>query len=518
MIPWLLLFSYFAVVYACLWKLFVKAGRKAWEGFVPFYNLYIWNKIIGKPWYWLILLLVPGINLLMFLIMNVNLSIVFGERDFKQHLKATFLPWLVIPQLAYQEKYKYVGPIPVEKRHRGMLGQWGDAILFAVIVATTFRVFTFEAFTIPTESMEKSLLVGDYLFVSKLSYGARMPMTPITFPFTHHTLPLSEKTPSFTNWFSQPYRRLPGFGAPKSGDAVVFNFPEGDTVVANYQNMSYYQLVRSFDRKDILQGYFRVPDQMGRMRRVQTGGLLIRPLDKKENYIKRCGAVAGDSLEVRDGEVYVNGVAQPLRATGQYAYGFRLNGVFNKKTLKESMDVTTTDVDERGDTADIPLTAENAVKMKAFGNVVSMARQNKERGAYTAKDGWPIFPNDPRYDWSEDNFGPLWIPKAGATLQLSLENLPLYRRAIEAYEHNTVEVKGGTILINGAAATSYTFQQDYYWMMGDNRHRSQDSRYWGFVPHDHVVGKAVLVWLTVDKENGGFPLGIRWKRLFTLVK
>jgi signal peptidase I len=156
--------------------------------------------------------------------------------------------------------------------------------------------------------------------------------------------------------------------------------------------------------------------------------------------------------------------------------------------------------------------------MKAFGNVVSMTRQNKERGAYTAKDGWPIFPNDPRYDWSEDNFGPLWIPKAGATLPLTLENLPLYRRAIEVYEHNTLEVKGSTILINGVAATSYTFRQDYYWMMGDNRHRSQDSRYWGFVPHDHVVGKAVLVWLTVDKEDGGFPLGIRWKRLFTLVK
>ncbi|MBK8613541.1 MAG: signal peptidase I [Flavobacteriales bacterium] len=518
MIPWLLLLSYFAVVYACLWKLFVKAGRKAWEGFVPFYNLYVWNQIIGKPWYWLILLLVPGINLLMFIIMNVNLSIVFGEREFKQHLKAAFLPWLVIPQLAYQEKYTYVGPIAHEKRHRGLLGQWGDAILFAVIVATVFRTFTFEAFTIPTESMEKSLLVGDYLFVSKLSYGARMPMTPVTFPFTHHTLPLTTSTPSFTNWFSQPYRRLPGFGSPQIGDAVVFNFPEGDTVVANYQKMSYYQLARSFNRKDIANGYFIVKDEMGRNRRVATGGLLIRPLDKKENYIKRCVAVAGDSLQVKDGLVYVNGVPQPLRATGQYAYGFSITGVFNKKVLKETMDITTTDVNEQGDTAEMPLTAANAEKLKSFGNVSRMVRQNKEAGVYGAKDAWPIFPNDPRYNWSEDNFGPLWIPKAGATLQLTLENLPLYRRAIEVYEHNTLEVKGGAIMINGTVATSYTFKQDYYWMMGDNRHRSQDSRYWGFVPMDHVVGKAVLVWLTVDKENGGFPMGIRWKRLFTLVK
>jgi len=518
MIAWLLLLLYIAILFGSLWKLFERAGRKAWEGFVPGYNLWVWLKITGKPWYWLLLMLVPGINLLVLIILNVNLSIVFGERTFTQHVKMALLPWMAVPQLAYASKAAYVGPIPHGKHQRGMLGQWGDAILFAVIVATTFRVFTFEAFTIPTESMEKSLLVGDYLFVSKLSYGPRMPMTPITFPFTHHTLPLSEKTPSFTTWFSQPYRRLPGFGTPQRGDAVVFNFPEGDTVVANYQNMSYYQLVRSFKREDILKGYFKVTDETGRQRRIETGGLLIRPIDKKENYIKRCVAVAGDSLEVRDGLVYVNGEPQPLRETGQYAYGFKITGVFNKKTLKETMDITTSDVMERGDTAEIPLTAANAEKLKRFGNVKAMTRQNKPRGSYGEKDGWPIFPNDARYDWSEDNFGPIWVPKAGATVQLTLRNLPLYRRAIEVYEHNTVEVKDGAILINGTRTTGYTFRQDYYWMMGDNRHRSQDSRYWGFVPHDHVVGKAVLVWLTVDKENGGFPFGIRWKRLFSLVK
>ncbi len=519
MIAWILLLLYIAILFGSLWKLFVRAGRKAWEGFVPGYNLFVWLKITGKPWYWLLLMLVPGINLLVLIILNVNLSIVFGERTFKQHLKMAFLPWLAVPQLAYASQAAYVGPIPHGQHKRGMLGQWGDAILFAVIVATTFRVFTFEAFTIPTESMEKSLLVGDYLFVSKLSYGPRMPMTPITFPFTHHTLPLTEKTPSFTTWFSQPYRRLPGFGDPQRGDAVVFNFPEGDTVVANYQNMSYYQLVRSFKREDILNGYFRVPDQQGRIRRVPTGGLLIRPLDKKENYIKRCVAVAGDSLEVRNGLVYVNGEPQPLRPTGQYAYGMKLNGGFNQERLKKDLGISLEDQQmNSADTANMPLTNDMVEKFKVFRNITRMERQNKPRGSYGAKDGWPIFPNDARYDWSEDNFGPIWVPKAGATVQLTLENLPLYRRAIEAYEHNTVEVKDGAILINGTKATSYTFQQDYFWMMGDNRHRSQDSRYWGFVPHDHVVGKAVLVWLTVDKDNGGFPMGIRWSRLFTLVK
>ncbi|MFN6116883.1 MAG: signal peptidase I, partial [Flavobacteriales bacterium] len=315
MIPYLFLFAYFAVVMASLWKLFQKAGKPAWAGFVPGYNILVWLQITGKPWWWIFLFIVPGVNLLMFIIMNVNISIVLGEREFKDHVLMTFLPWWKVPQLCYSDN-AYVGPVPVAQRKRGTLGQWGDAVLFAVIVATVFRTYTFEAFTIPTPSMEKSLLVGDYLFVSKLSYGPRMPMTPITFPFTHHTLPLSEKIPSFTTWFSQPYRRLPGFGTPERGDAVVFNFPEGDTVVANYQNMSYYQLVRSFKRDDILNGYFRVPDQQGRMRRVQTGGLLIRPLDKKENYIKRCVGVAGDSIEVRDGELYVNGAAKPLRATG----------------------------------------------------------------------------------------------------------------------------------------------------------------------------------------------------------
>jgi len=514
MIPYLFLFAYFAVLMASLWKLFQKAGKPAWAGFVPGYNILVWLKITGKPWWWIFLFIVPGVNLLMFIIMNVNISIVLGRRDFKEHVLMTFLPWWKVPETIFAQN-TYVGPIPVAERKRGMLGQWGDAILFAVIVATVFRTFTFEAFTIPTPSMEKSLLVGDYLFVSKLSYGPRMPMTPITFPFTHHTLPLTTSTPSFVEWFSQPYRRLPGFGTPQRGDAVVFNFPEGDTVVANFQNQSYYQLVRQYGRKKVQDPNARLEsyDDQGRRTMKPTGGILVRPVDKRENYIKRCVAVAGDSIQVVNGMLRVNGQDQPLNATGQYAYEFQLKNAFRPDLLKKRFDISPSDVQDNGRMAVIPMTAEAAAEVGKFDNVVSMTRQDHPTGFYDPYGSWPIFPNTAEYHWTEDNFGPLWIPKAGATITLTAQNLPLYRRAITLYEGNTLEERDGTFIINGSPATTYTFKQDYYWLMGDNRHRSQDSRFWGFVPHDHVVGKAVLVWFTKDPYTG-----IRWKRLFTVVK
>lgn len=521
MIAWTLFGLYIALLFVCLPKVFAKAGRPAWQGAVPVYNLIIWNKILGKPWYWLILLLAPGVNLLMLIIYNVNTSIALGKRSFKDHVVMTVLPWVELPKLAFKPEYKWAGPILPGKHKRNMLGQWGDAILFAVIVATAFRTFTFEAFTIPTESMEKSLLVGDYLFVSKLSYGPRMPMTPVTFPFTHHTLPLTDHTPSFTKWFELPYMRLPGFGKPQRGDAVVFNFPEGDTVVVNYQNMSYYQLVRMSGRSNIVDRgrvVFNLPD--GRQAARPTGGILVRPTDKQENYIKRCVGVPGDTVKIVDGLVYVNGEAQPLVPTGQYAYTFETKDAFNKRVLKEQYDISQDDMKDAIsiNQAVLPLTQATAEALSKFGNVESMTRQDKPKGSYGEADHWPIFPNEPGFDWTEDNFGPLWVPKAGATVSLDTRNLPLYRRAITAYEGNTLEVKDGAIWINGVQTDRYTFKQDYYWMMGDNRHRSLDSRFWGFVPFDHVVGKAVLVWLTVDKDKGGFPGGIRWKRLFTRVR
>lgn len=521
MLPYLFLFAYFAVLFASLWKLFQKAGKPAWAGFVPGYNILVWLKISGKPWWWIVLFIVPGVNLLMFLIMNVNISIVLGERGFKEHLLMTFLPWWKVPQTVFA-KNTYVGPVPVDKRKRGIMGQWGDAILFAVIVATVFRTYTFEAFTIPTPSMEKSLLVGDYLFVSKLSYGPRLPITPITFPFTHHTLPFTTSTPSFVDWFAQPYRRLPGFGTPERGDAVVFNFPEGDTVVANFQNQSYYQLARQYGRAKLSNPNAAIPDRdpSGREGLKPTGGLLVRPIDKQENYIKRCVAIAGDSLRVVHGQVFVNGAPLALASTGQYVYEFVLKSPFNPERLKERFDISGSDITQ-GTTPEgvlmawIPTSPSIAEQLKKFDMVVSMQRQDHEEGFY-AGDRYgvrPIFPNHPDYAWSEDNFGPIWVPKKGASVPLNVKTLPLYERAIRVYEGHELKVEGERIILDGSPATSYTFEQDYYWMMGDNRHRSQDSRFWGFVPFDHVVGKAVLVWFTKDPETG-----IRWKRLFSAVR
>ncbi|MBK9194652.1 MAG: S26 family signal peptidase [Flavobacteriales bacterium] len=515
MIPYIVLISYAVVVQACLWKFFVKAGRKAWEGWVPLYNIYIWNKIIGKPWWWLFLLLVPGVNLLMLIIMNVNLAISFSARDSKHYLLCTFLPWYALPKLAFGEEYKYIGPIPVKERRTTLLAQWGDAILFAVIVATVFRTFTFEAFTIPTGSMEKSLLIGDYLFVSKLSYGPRMPMTPISMPFMHHTIAGTKNTPSFVDWFSQPYYRLPGFGDVERGDAVVFNFPEGDTIVIDMENPSYYQWVRQtpggvktiVDKK-------RVGVGGGRMLPIQ--GIRTRPLDKRENYIKRCVAVSGETVEVRDGDLFVNNELQPLASTGQMKYVIETKTSLNKTLVKDQYDINPGEVEEGGN-RQYRLPIQEGMKDE-FGKLPFIAQMipdlaPKQKTTITA--ALQIFPNDTAYDWSVDNFGPLWVPKAGEKIDLTLANLPLYRRAIHVYENNSLEVRDGKILINGSEATSYTFKQNYYWMMGDNRHGSQDSRFWGFVPEDHVVGKAVFIWMSADPENGGFPMGIRWKRLFS---
>lgn len=517
-LPYILLLLYFLVLLSSLWKIFEKAGRKSWEAFVPGYNLLIWLKITGKPWWWILFMLVPGVNLLMLVIMNVNLSIIMGDRSLKEHVMMVFLPWVMLPKLAFQDAYKHVGLPPADRKRN--LGNWGDAILFAVIAATVIRTFTFEAYTIPTPSMENSLLVGDYLFVSKMSYGARMPMTPIAFPLVHHTLPFSKTAPSYVRWFSQDYRRLPGFGDVERGDAVVFNFPEGDTVVANFQNQSYYQLLRDHGREKIWDERYRMPAMVnGQVRNLNTGGILVRPLDKKENYIKRCVAVAGDELKIVDGEVFINGEAQPMPEFAMYDYELKLKDQLNPKRLKQEYDIDVQSDAQQGANGGVslPFTEADAEKMKDNPVVLSMDRQNTLSGAESPYHTLPIFPNHPDYNWTADNFGPIRLPKAGEKMEINTGNLPLYERAIRHYEGNELEVRDGKVIINGVESDSYTFKQNYYWMMGDNRHRSQDSRFWGFVPEDHVVGKAVFIWMSADPAEGGFPGGIRWKRLFSFV-
>ncbi|SHJ16347.1 signal peptidase I [Tangfeifania diversioriginum] len=379
--------------------------------------------------------------------------------------------------------------------------EWVDAIIFAVIAATFIRMFFIEAYTIPTSSMEKSLLVGDYLFVSKVAYGPKTPNTPLSFPFVHNTLPLTRTKKSYVEWIKQPYKRLAGFGDVKNNDVVVFHFPEGDTVALNVQNQSYYQLIRTYGR-----------DRVWNDTR-SFGEVVARPVDKRENYIKRCIGIPGDEIQMVRGQVTVNGKPQKHFDGVQHNYIVRTNGTsINPRALDRlhiAEDDRTVFSSER---YVFPLTDENVEKLKNFANVTSVEKIVEEPGDWEPA----VFPGDENFPWNVDNFGPLTIPSKGETVQLTPDNLPLYERIIDAYENNDLEVTNGSIYINGEETTSYTFDMDYYWMMGDNRHNSADSRYWGFVPEDHVVGKASFIWLSLDKDRSLLQK-IRLRRMFRTI-
>lgn len=500
---YLTILSYFI----CLFKVFEKAGKEpTWAGFVPVYNLLVWLRVIHKPWWWILILIVPGVNFVLLAAMHVELVRAFGMRTWKDYLMAIFLPFLALGLIAFKSDIKYTGLPDYKKVKKSRGREWAEAIVFAVIAATIIRTFTIEAFTIPTPSMEKSLLVGDYLFVSKLSYGPRLPMTPLTFPFTHHTIPVIN-TKSYVEWQKLPYYRLPGFGDVERFDATVFNFPEGDTVVVNAQESSYYQLERQFGRENLMKKRFITPQ--GGV--AETGGITVRPLDKKENYIKRTIGLPGDEIEVIDRKVHINGERIRRPEGVQFVYDVYTKSPLSVEVLQEKYDIYITESERQFYAVNrfyrMPLTDKEKEIMEGMSSIDSIKIELKRPQA-----DLHIFPNHPDYSWTEDNFGPLWIPAEGETIDLTEKNLPLYRRAIDVYEDNDLEVREGSIYINGEVANSYTFKQDYYFMMGDNRHNSADSRFWGFVPFDHVVGKAVFIWFSTDPETG-----IRFDRLFSLV-
>lgn len=379
--------------------------------------------------------------------------------------------------------------------------EWVDAIIFAVIAATFIRMFFIEAYTIPTSSMEKSMLVGDYLFVSKTAYGPKTPNTPISFPFVHNTMPVIGGK-SYSEIIKLPYKRLAGLTKIKNNDVVVFHFPEGDTVALGVPTQSYYQLIHSYGRNRVWSD------------KRNFGDIIVRPVDKKENYIKRCVGIPGDEIKLIKGQLFVNGKEQAKFDGVQYNYVVRTNGTaINPKALEK---LHISEADRRNFSSEeylLPLTDENAKKLAAFANVISVKKILETPG----KKDDSIFPMNSTFDWNVDNFGPIKIPAKGATVELNAINLPLYKRIIDIYERNDLEVDGDVIKINGKVTNSYTFKMDYYWMMGDNRHNSADSRYWGFVPEDHVVGKAKFIWLSLDKDKR-FPANIRFKRLFTKVR
>ncbi|MDE6858172.1 MAG: signal peptidase I [Alistipes sp.] len=376
--------------------------------------------------------------------------------------------------------------------------EWVNALVFATVVASLVHIFLFQMYVIPSSSMEKSLLIGDYLYVSKAAYGPKMPNTPVAMPFVHHTMPCSQSAKSFSECVKWPYHRLKGLGNVERNDVVVFNFPAGDSVLLDNQAVTYYDIVRDYER---LFGR-----EEGRRRLNAEHEIITRPVDKREHYIKRCVAIPGDTLRIVDGEVFVNGEPQAAIPAKQYTYIVGTSTPITKYALDR---LGITEYGVYNSLYYITTTEESAEALAAMDNVVSIRR-------FIGNDD--VFPHDGRYRWTQDNFGPLWVPAKGSTVELTTDNLPLYRRIIEVYEgHELAVADDGTITIDGTPADSYTFGMDYYFMMGDNRHNSADSRFWGFVPEDHVVGKASFIWLSLDKEKS-FPSNIRWNRLFTKVK
>lgn len=376
------------------------------------------------------------------------------------------------------------------RRRKSSFREWIDAAIFAIIAASIIRTFFFEAYTIPSPSMEKTLLVHDFLFVNKLSYGPRIPMTPLAIPFTLSTVPgLNIK--SYSDWPHFGYHRIPGFGHIKRGDIVVFNFPHGDTVIKGSQ-ADYYERVRE-------QGWDYVHD---------NNTIETRPIDREENYIKRCVGTPGDTLQVIDGYVYIDGKKEPVPPYSERYYLVRTDGsAFNLDRLKK-LNITPPDgYNPATSTYSFNLTMKDSATIRGFPNV-------RDIQGYLARGFDPaIFPHDTaNYKWNTDHYGPVYIPQKGATVALSLSNIAFYRRLISIYEGNKLDIKDSTIYINDRPATRYTFKMNYYWMMGDNRDNSSDSRFWGFVPEDHVVGKAWFIWMSYG-ENG-----IRWKRLFTRIR
>ncbi|MFO7672681.1 MAG: signal peptidase I [Lutibacter sp.] len=477
MIQWFIFFLIVQVIhFAGTWKLYVKAGRKSWEAIIPVYNAIVLLKILKRPTWWVILLFIPIINLLMFPVIWVETVRSFGKYKTIDSVLAVFTLGFYIYYLNYIGDVNYVAERSLKSRTE--VGEWVSSIVFAIIAATLVHTYFMQPYTIPTSSLEKSLLVGDFLFVSKFHYGARTPMTVIAAPMVHDSLPLM-KAKSYLKTPHLPYFRIPGFEKIKRNEIVVFNWPVDS--------------VRFF--------------------RDNSNIHINKPIDKKSNYVKRCVGIPGDSLEIKEGYIYINGekTVLPDRALTQYMHKVETDGQQLSAAVLKRYNVT--EGGFYGDHYLLNLTDENAGILKSNPLVKRVTKLLSPKGEYEES----IFPHNSEYAWSIDNFGPIYIPEAGKTVELNAKSLPFYKRIIEVYENNNLTTSGNEIFINGKLATSYTFKQDYYWMMGDNRHNSEDARSWGYVPFDHVVGKPVFIWFSWDSNGEGIAQKIRWERVFTTV-
>lgn len=487
-------------------KLFTKAGIEPWKAYIPFYNTWLMQEKALRPKYWAILQLVPVAGWFITLGIFIEFIKLFGKFSFASHTLTALVPFAYFPFIAPKPELKYLGPDAVKKHKKGSGREWLDAAVFAIVAATLIRTFVFEAYTIPTSSMEKTLLVNDYLFVSKLSYGPRIPNTPLSLPFIHATLPGSLNK-SYSELIKIPYRRW--FASPvKRNDIVVFNFPAGDTMINREDYLSanpYYDVCleegngdEDMGRKVVLSDPDKYP-------------IVVRPVDKKENYVKRCVAIAGDTIQIKDGKLYIGKEAAFVSPTSSLYYTVKVdkNVFLDEERLRDvgirlNMESGSSDFMQM-DSAGyfVNLTLPEVEMIKKIPGVQSVIQ-------HISPDRRKIFPRAGIIEWTSDNFGPLWIPKKGVTIPLDARNKALYKRAISVYENNQWEEKDGKVFINGSPADSYTFKMNYFWMMGDNRHKSQDSRFWGFVPEDHIVGKPVVIWLSTEN-------GIRWNRMFRMI-
>ena len=536
-LPQILLYSAIIIDYAMMPLIFEKAKMNKLHALIPGYNLYLWLKMMGKPWWWLLLFIVPGVNFLMLIIMHVELSKTFGLETAKDYFLAICVPHYHVIKIATDKKITFVGAPDYNNVKKGSWSDWGNAIIFALIAAAIIRNYTAEAFTIPTGSMERDLRIGDFLFVNKMVYGPKVPNTPLSIPFFHNTI-MGTRVKSYLEWQKLDYHRLPGYSEVKRNDIMVFNFPAGDSAIndAYLGSHTYDQILRDNAYGMYLQrtggtgtlgGFNKEAEKYKRVARQnivsQYGEMIYRPVDKRENYIKRCVGMPGDTIEIINGVLYNNGIENPMDENAMYTYNVQLKtpARFNDDILKEEFGlyVSPEHAEFRisGSQAEMPLTKEKLNVVISHPNVESAKPDFKPKGYYAQKGlnrHLPIFPNHVVFkDWTEDNMGPFYLPKKGDKIELTKKNFIFYRRAIEAYEKNEVEEKDGQIYINGELATHYTFKYDYYWLMGDNRHNSADSRMWGYVPEDHVVGKAWFIWMSWDPD-GSFKA--RWDRFFTM--
>lgn len=464
-----------AAVHVGLWKLFVKAGRPGWESLIPIYREFVIAKLVGRPQWWIALLLVPLVNIFVFFGLYLDFVKSFGKRRFWEYAATILAPFVILPIWGNDPSVVYLGQSASPEfrqkypYRKSVAREWADAIVFAVVAATLIRGFLIEAYVIPSGSMEKSLLVGDFLFVSKVNYGPRVPMTPVAFPFAHHSMPITG-TKAYWEGIKVGYKRLPGFQEIKRDDVVVFNYP------------------------------------------MEADEPYNRPVDKRENYIKRAIGIPGDTLVIRDAQVIVNGSPGVNPPRMQMDYFVYTDGTALNPQRLHDMRI------EWGSFPGAPyyhlfMTEEQLKEVESWPIVTKV-----EPRVFAADTPDPsTFPKSGLHPWNIDNMGPVIVPKKGWTVSLDSLTFPIYERAISIYEGNDVEQRTDGYYINGSKADTYTFVMDYYWMMGDNRHNSLDSREWGFVPEDHIVGKALFVWLSWDKD-GSFLSKIRWNRIFMGIK